>query len=574
MGGLIIAVLAPLGIVSPAKAQAIPAWPDPLPTTLQPCADGIDSDSCTFSTTNHDTDTRYDLPTIVTYSTRVLGTGRIVGPGVTATSTVFDQTALEAPSSSTVSDLFSQAAAAAHAEALALAAGRPFVAITDSDPLLTQSSVTTNAPVFVNRTAYCSTADLVVSPVCGGDATMDSHPLTISDNSGTVQYVYDVPAGVEVAFTLAKSFGPGTILVGPDQSVTVFIPPSTTNTNANVHSEHFYAVNYQATALSLAEYEVLSTVYLQLIGTIHPDVQRTGEDFSSAFLKKLGEVVQRDHPDAGSPGRLDGGWIETYGLWSADPAQGMVPADMRASGGLRGGLTAPLGPDSVAGFAFDQGFSHIELPDVSESADLTLTQAGAYAAIEHDLVSLTFATIAGIGRARTSHGNDTLGGVSRADYGLMTAGLLAEIGYKLENDGWSLKPLIGADLAAIHTNAATEAGGIALALAAKDSARLRAWAGLTAERTFDLEADCKLDVLATARLVDVVAGGQHAVPVSMGGSPMTLEGLSDARLAVELGLSSRLHLTPQAALSVELAGAIGDGGQSAFAGRGGFVGTF
>ena len=153
--------------------------------TTPACTSSPGGTQGTWSLTRHQTHTPRDPPHPQAHSTRVLARG----PGGEV---VFDQTTPNPAGSPPVSDLFASAQAA-----LAQVYGG---GATYSGPTLESSSVTSGPAVPVG--------------------TFLNHYLASS-------------ATTEV------SFGPATILVGMDQSITMFIESNCINTNTNVHTEKF-----------------------------------------------------------------------------------------------------------------------------------------------------------------------------------------------------------------------------------------------------------------------------------------------------------------------------------------------
>ena len=157
----------------------------------------------TWSSTTDQTKTRRDT-TAHDFSTRVLARG-------TSGEVLFDQTTANAPESPQVSNLFD----AARAE-LEQAFGS---AATYSGPSLDSSSAT-NGP------------DILVGTFVGSTATTT---------------------------TQQGAFGPGTILVGRDQSVTLFIPNGCTSLNTHVHFQTFADEVHRVTVTHDATYSVTAT---------------------------------------------------------------------------------------------------------------------------------------------------------------------------------------------------------------------------------------------------------------------------------------------------------------------------
>jgi len=69
------------------------------------------------------------------------------------------------------------------------------------------------------------------------EAQLDSSQAPVS---ATTTNNTDIFTGSLQSVTTETTFGPGTILIGPDQSQTFFVPPGTTNVNTNTHTESFF----------------------------------------------------------------------------------------------------------------------------------------------------------------------------------------------------------------------------------------------------------------------------------------------------------------------------------------------
>lgn len=88
-------------------------------------------------------------------------------------------------------------------------------------------------------------------------------PATVS-NSRDVQstQVTSVLDRIETAVTTTLTFGPGVILIGPNQSQTFFVPAGTVNFNTNTHTEYFYN--------DVTTQTIVNNAHLQLSGTTPP----------------------------------------------------------------------------------------------------------------------------------------------------------------------------------------------------------------------------------------------------------------------------------------------------------------
>jgi hypothetical protein len=168
----------------------------------------------TWSTTGHTTATRVDIPDAHADSTRVVASG----PGGEV---VFDQTTPDPADSQQVSQLFDAAKAK-----LVQAFGA-------------QASI--------------SGPDLVDSATNRGPTTQ------LGD------YLRHIRAGLNETTSTGVSFSPDTILVGRDQSQTLFIPgppdkPECDGTNTNLHRERFVNRLFQATVTDLATYRLTAAL--------------------------------------------------------------------------------------------------------------------------------------------------------------------------------------------------------------------------------------------------------------------------------------------------------------------------
>lgn len=146
----------------------------------------LNGDTVTTSTTNHTTFARVDLPTAEAFSTRVA----VVIDGMV----VFDQTVAAPASSPAAQSLLGQGAAAA--------------------------------------AGTCSVAGPFTSS---------------SDTTGPAVHVGDVFNFTNISVTAQTTFGPQTILIGPDQTVEFFVAAGTINVNTNTHTETFMDQQFQAT---------------------------------------------------------------------------------------------------------------------------------------------------------------------------------------------------------------------------------------------------------------------------------------------------------------------------------------
>ena len=158
--------------------------------------------------------------------------------------------------------------------------------------------------------------------------------------------------------------------------------------------------------------------------------------------------------------------------------------------------------------------------------------------------------------------------------GLGTWGLFGEAGYQFLLDGWEVTPKLGLDITRVHTDAFGETGGFALDGFSSDADRLKAWLGVAVSKSIDLKGGRRLELTASAKVSDVVAGRGRSLPVSFGGTPMTDEGLTEGQYQMRLGGKAKLVINPQLDFTLGGQAAISDVGSSAFSFSGGVEGHF
>lgn len=167
-------------------------------------------------------------------------------------------------------------------------------------------------------------------------------PLQTSNtqSTNTVTTAVRTYLGIETTVTTTVAFGPATILIGPDQSITFFVAPGTTNVNTNTHSEFFYhtTVTVTATTTLRAVYQVLASnrpdpttdvSVDELIDQQHDLVAAMADGQQASFTKRLNEL-HRVNPAGSSAGVVV---VDAY-----------APGDTSAG---TGAIDMALGPDGA-----------------------------------------------------------------------------------------------------------------------------------------------------------------------------------------------------------------------------------
>ena len=196
---------------------ALMAWALVVQPRLGDGATGGGSTNTTFttSTTHHETHTRVDVPPFEAVRTRVLGALSQTAPSGEAL--VYDESTPTGARSEEAVALFGAAATAVENAA------------NDTNVL-----AGTCAALRIDDPALVVTAD-VTSPAIKVDEALDHE---------------------ETSVTTSTTFGPGTILIGEDQSETFFVAPGTMNINTNTHTERFFNDFFAATITHEATYQV------------------------------------------------------------------------------------------------------------------------------------------------------------------------------------------------------------------------------------------------------------------------------------------------------------------------------
>ncbi|MGV3490975.1 MAG: autotransporter outer membrane beta-barrel domain-containing protein [Devosia sp.] len=395
-----------------------------------------------------------------------------------------------------------------------------------------------------------------------GSAQLTASSTTTTSNSVTV---YSLVSSVEQAPAVVMTFGPDDILVGQLSECDLSELPSTTaptcttlgtpyalapgETNFNEIINTLLTIDRDTTVTETTtifeQYTITGVV--QAVGVVHAAVQSGALDAGGRFLRTVGDAANGEPtpsvldplPGTSVLAELDVSgetlpiavWAEAYGTRASNGADGSVPGDVRTSGGLAAGIAIPVSSDWTLAIGLDHGSTSVALDsEYAETASIGLTQLGLSAGYASGPWVGTLGATLGFGTVDTVH---DVAGTSTASYDLATLGLLAEIGYAFALGDVQLTPSVGLDYTAVHTDAFTETGGLALVAREHSTERLRAVIGLDVARTWDA-----LRLSAHARLVGVLAGAERELPVAyvdIPDAPMTLTGSTESPVSLELG---------------------------------------
>src|SRR5262249_40416986 len=156
------------------------------------------------------------------------------------------------------------------------------------------------------------------------------------------------------------------------------------------------------------------------------------------------------------------------------------------------------------------------------SGGISLTQFGLYAGYAAGPWFANLAGAFGVGEADTQ--NNLLGSTT-ANYNLTTAGVLGEAGYRMQWGVWRVTPSLGFDYTRVRPAGFAETGPLALTAPAHTTDRTRIWAGLDVGQRIG-----NVDWSVYGRLVGVVSGDERLLPVAFFNVPMTVTGVSEAKV--------------------------------------------
>lgn len=312
--------------------------------------------------------------------------------------------------------------------------------------------------------------------------------------------------------------------------------------NRNTHTTTIYSTIYtdftNEDVLTVSDYRMRGQV--RLIGMTHGAAQTAMFDGGSAFLDQM--TGRSDGRQDDQSARM---WADAYGGEASTGASGALAGSERDSRGVRAGMDWAAGPFTF-GLGIDHGTTDAETVGQPEASELTLTQAGGRVGVAWSGGAFITATAtAGWGEVDAWHGDSSIGGVSRADYGVSTFGGAVTAGYRARLAGWRVTPMIGFDHLTVRSDGFTETGGIALRAEEASSERGSLWTGLGFGRGLALGEDLMLDVEGRVRAYQLIGGEGRTLPVVMADlpdQPLTLRGAPEHESGVEYGLSLSLAM--------------------------------
>ena len=130
------------------------------------------------------------------------------------------------------------------------------------DGTIIYDETVSGAPSSASAAAALDRARLALEAK-GIASTSITGPTTVSTTRDVQStQVTSVLDHTETSVTTTTAIGPGTILIGPNQSITFFVAAGTTNINTNTHTEYFYN--------DITTQSAIVTTHVQLSATTPP----------------------------------------------------------------------------------------------------------------------------------------------------------------------------------------------------------------------------------------------------------------------------------------------------------------
>lgn len=264
-------------------------------------------------------------------------------------------------------------------------------------------------------------------------------------------------------------------------------------------------------------------------------------------------------------------WQTTYGgynLARGDAAVGSHDTAI-AQGGVMAGLDFRFGDGGVFGAAISGGVTSWSLSDNLGSGKSDVMQAGLYGSKRFGAAYVSAALSAGWHKMKTERtvtisGSDTL----RGSFDASTLGGRAEVGYRLERDGYGITPHVAGQMMSFKSPGYSEsvgagAGDFALAVADRTTRQTRVEAGVWLDRTVPVD-----DAYLTLRSRLAWAHEKMDAPastvsfVALPGSTFTVTGASPTANRVLVTTGAEMRFTNGFALSGKFDGEFAYGAQS------------
>jgi uncharacterized protein with beta-barrel porin domain len=282
----------------------------------------------------------------------------------------------------------------------------------------------------------------------------------------------------------------------------------------------------------------------------------TAFDLGSRFLQSLTEHASSSFgggytlPNAaggGADGQPAGvrSWVESYGLWSSDAAQGDFAGDHRSSIGGVAGIGMNFAPGAWVGVSVDESHTGIDVPAAMQHGIFDLTQLGFNGSYEFGPWTISGAVVRGFGSV--GENRDTATGPAGASYNGDLWGATSELGYYVGLGNTRIIPKIGFDWLQTHTETYTESGESLDVASVPDTVSTRARALAGAEIGHSWMVDTTLvDLSGYGRFVDIVSQSNPTLLVTSATgteNPSLIQGPLQGQYGADAGVTLTLRLT-------------------------------
>jgi hypothetical protein len=365
--------------------------------------------------------------------------------------------------------------------------------------------------------------------------------------------------GTTTTITTILTIGPGTVVDGPDNSLSFFIPAGSTNLDQNTSTDFFFLISPGSQPLSRRGANWLT-------GDLHTEFQTAILDGDFSFVDGLLDHGRGGETEAmlfasGRPQFAQLGVTDTpppsAGPWTAWFKGDYAAADFTGTadnfgfdyhgGGGQGGIDYRAA-DFLLGGAFAYDHENVTQNATTDHGAIDTWRVGGYASWQPGDWSFTGVLAGGFHSIDASRLN-LLVMPSASSYGARSFNAAVEAARRFALWGATVQPMLGLVYTNLNVDRFSETGGLFnITGRAADIAALRGYAGARAYQSFALVNGMVLTPEVRARVLYDFLNDARALTASFVDDPtqtsFLVSGLQPARLAGLFGAGATLRLNP------------------------------
>jgi outer membrane autotransporter protein len=380
--------------------------------------------------------------------------------------------------------------------------------------------------------------------------------------------------GTNTSVSTQTTFGPATILIGPEQSITFFVAPGTTNVNTNVHTASFFTASFRVaptafgwilgdfhtafqTALLDQNWSALDALFARLRGF---GVNGSGPSASLPFSAQFAVSALGDSPDAGimlaqrgPDGRLLPTpwviWLRPHGtLGKVDSSNDRLGFTYDIAGVTAGAEHRWPGP-WLAGATLGYAHASVSQNTMSDKGQIDSVQLGAYGGYRDDRLHVLVAALFAQNWISSERFTALSPTTANADYTGQTFSIGVEAGRKYPVMGNWVQPIASLIYTHVRTGSFRESGATLLEIAGDGHSAnsLKLSLGARAWRDFDLGWGVVTPEV-RARWVQDLLNERRAITGRFVGdatqTAFTVNGAKPTPAAAILGIGATLRMGP------------------------------